>query len=318
MEKLHRSSRRFIKAYGRIMLRVECLLMLLVSLIFILFSLFDGFAIYGYIMIAFFLASFTHSLICIFVSNSELFPRESLFLDSFRRFFFKLVLILTTPAFMLLYVIVTYFPLGFWSENLLFDALVRYAAGSLLFLLVFYFYPIGLISKRTRLRLSLRSALIGLKLISGIKKDDKRRDLIEKYVKWAKKGFESFRIIYKKGPVQIEISDIDEYYQSLCCTALIGRVEEIILISGQLRRALRSVHRLKSKERDDIRQFLISLKNVKNLKEVDEYDLSELREITRMLSRSDRARKLISSPFAVMLVGIIPITLQVLSMLKLV
>jgi hypothetical protein len=57
---------------------------------------------------------------------------------------------------------------------------------------------------------------------------------------------------------------------------------------------------------------------MKNLEEKDQYTVSELKDMTRMLSRSDRVKKVLSSPYALMLVTIIPTALQILSMLKLV
>jgi hypothetical protein len=63
---------------------------------------------------------------------------------------------------------------------------------------------------------------------------------------------------------------------------------------------------------------LTSLRNMKNLEEKDQYTVSELKDMTRMLSRSDRVKKVLSSPYALMLVTIIPTALQILSMLKLV
>jgi hypothetical protein len=173
---------------------------------------------------------------------------------------------MSIPAVMLLFFIVSYLPTGFWRQNFLFDTLLRYAMASFGLWLSFYFYPMGLMNRRKRFRLSIRSALVGLKLISMEENDDNRHRLIDKHIKWVRNGFQSYcHILYKKGSVQIEIANIDEYYQSLCCTALIGQRKEIKLMLEQLRRALTSVRNHPSEGCDDVRQLLTSLKNVKNL-----------------------------------------------------
>jgi hypothetical protein len=97
-----------------------------------------------------------------------------------------------------------------------------------------------------------------------------------------------------------------------------GHKEEVGLISEQVRHVLDSVGSKRSKRRDDTRKLLTHLKNIKNLERRDEYRLSELNGMTRMMSRSDRARNLLSSPLVVLLMGAVPIILQVLSMFKLV
>lgn len=166
--------------------------------------------------------------------------------------------------------------------------------------------------------MSLRSALVGLKLISLGKDDEKRCVLVRKYLRWVKDGFQSLnRYLYKNSPMHIEIVDIHEYYHSLYCVALMGQEEEIALTLEQARHALDCVPR-KLKCYNDIRQLLTRLNNIKNLERTGEYRLSELNNMTRMLSRSDRARNMLSSPVTLLLVSVVPILLQILSMLKLV
>jgi hypothetical protein len=110
------SKRVFLRAYGKHMFVIESLLVISCFLFFTLLVLFGNFSLYPSAVIVFLFPTVLHFAVCIRVCRAEILPRESLILESVRHLFYKVLLMLSVPAILLLFGIVIYLPREYWQS----------------------------------------------------------------------------------------------------------------------------------------------------------------------------------------------------------
>jgi len=303
--------RNFYRVYGKYMKAIEIILICTAALVFLvqIFFLEFGALTTGPSLVAFMIAVLVHGLICIRMAKLELFPYKTLRLNSLNSYFYRALLFSSLIGFALVYLLAL-FPKS-WSSNLFAEPIAYYVITAVKMLAAFFPFSMSWLTNLEKSRLSFRTVLVGLKLISKEDKKVGKTRLVGKYIKWFKEGLYSYnRYIYKRRPEHIEIVGLDDYYRSVCCTALIGKQAERDIIAEQIRLALDSMggrHR-----KADLRRFLIGLKNIKGIERKIEYPTSELNEMIRILSFSRRMKERLKSPYFTTLMGSITVLLAVL------
>jgi len=309
--KLGLKMRNFYRIYGKYMNTIEIVLIFAAASVFLaqIFFLEFGALTAGPSLVAFMIAAVVHAVICIRIAKLELFPYKTVRLDSLNSYFYWALLFSSLVGFALVFLLAL-IP-EFWGSNLLAESVAYYAITAVKVFIAFFPFSMSWLNNRSKSRLSFRTVLVGLKLISKEDKKVRKKRLIEKYIKWFREGLYSCnRYVFEGMSAHVEIVGIDDYYRSVCCIAVIGEQAERDIIAEQIRLALDSMggrHR-----KADLRRFLIGLKNMKNIERNTEYPLSELNEMIRILSFSERVKERLKSPYFTALIGSIPILLAVL------
>lgn len=303
--------RNFYRIYGKYMKTIEIVLICAAALVFLvqIFFLEFGALTTAPSLVAFMIAVGVHGMICVRMAKLELFPYKILRLNSLNSYFYRALLFSSLIGFALVY-LSALFPKS-WSSNLFAEPIAYYVITAVKMVIAFFPFSMSWLSNHRKSRLSFRTVLVGLKLISKEDKKAGKTRWVGKYIKWFREGLYSYnRYVYKRKPEQIEIVGIDDYYRSVCCIALIGKQAERDIIAEQIRLALDSMGGRYRKA--DLRQFLIGLKNMKNIERKMEYPLSELNEMIRILSFSERMKERLKSPYFTALIGSITILLAAL------
>ena len=296
--------RSFYRFYGKYMELIEFAIIGAAVLIFVLqeYSLEFAALTTGPSIFAFLLLTFVHSLILLKVATTEFYPYKSLRINFFNQLLYKVILFFFFMMLTLLLLLGYFLPLEVLLENSLIIALqhVFWINGKIMLIL----YPImfGLTDVKI-CRLSLRTVLIGLKLID-MKEKDKTR-LVSKYLRLFLVGLKSYNShLYKRKPKHISIVEINKCYSIVHCVGLFGSSKERIIIAKQIRRALDSI---KGPFRpDNFRQLLIALKNIRNLEDRKNYSTLELSHMIKITSFSERAKEFLVSSWFLMIVSLIP------------
>jgi hypothetical protein len=264
-------------------------------------------------IIAFFLCASFHTFVFSEVASAEFYPYKTLRASFLNQLLFKILLCFSLLSFVTLLLLDSLLPAEL-RENLLIVTLGHLTLicvkALFVFLPLIFFTPTDL----TICRLSLRTALIGLRLIDAKNKKVDRARLVSKYLKYFFVGLNSYnRYLYKQKPKHMGIVGTNDCYRIVYCVGLIGNPTERAKIARQIRRALDSIEG--KFRRRDFRQFLIALKNIKNIEDKDDYSISELSEMIRITSFSERAKERLESPLflgIVSLITVIPIIIDLI------
>ena len=306
--------KRFYEAYGKHILLIEIALILTITFTFVIQVFFPP-PILPFTIVAWFVALFIivlfHLRIFFRIANMELCPYEILRLQRLR-FYFSVASILSYFLLFILSYLVSTSLIEIPSEiSDVVLAILAIVAISL-FPIVFIEVPLNLasIADHKKARLSFKTVLDAMELIRKENKANEKMKLIRKYVKWFRVGLQSYNsYLFESQPARLEIVDIDQYHRSVCSVALMGKQTEIENTIKQIRFALNCMER---KREDDLRHFLIVLKNVKSGKRKKEYPLSELNEMIRILPFSERVKERLKSPYVALFFGVVAIVLQAL------
>jgi hypothetical protein len=261
--------------------------------------------------IAFFLCVAVHSFIFLEVADLEFYPYKTLRLNSLNKLLYKVLLCFSLLTFAVLSLLGHFLPIEFFYENLFIMILQHVAVITVKML--FALYPFQLISLADLrvCRLSLRTVLVGLRLIDREDKKVDRASLVSKYLKWFIVGLNSYnRYLYKRRPKHMGIVGINDHYRNVHCVGLIGNLAERAIIARQVRCTLDSIKG--NFRRGDLRQLLIALKNIENIEDEDSYPISELSRMVRLLSFSEKAKERLGSPWFIAIVSGITIILGIL------
>jgi len=309
--------KRFYEAYGKHVLSIEIVLILAINLIIITLYLFST-SVFGAVAWWITLIGIPVIHIRIFsrIANTELFPYETLRLERFRSNFFR------AAIFLVFLWLASLFPLNLFSADIpdevysFFSKILGYVLlVAFPTLMIAFILRIGSTTAHTQARLSFKTALRGMELLRKETNTNKKNKLIGKHVKWFKDGLRSYNsYLYESNPTSIEIHEIDHLYRSVCGVALMGKRAERDNIIRQMKSALNCIGEREGE--DDLRLFLITLKNINSGKTEKEYTLSELSEMTRILPFSEKLKGWLKSPYvtslATVIMGIIAIVLQML------
>jgi hypothetical protein len=325
------SSEGFSRTYGRHILMIESLLVIIVTLTFVI-QIFLPAYIIGVSLVAwligFFMAIFIHQSMFRRIAEKEICPYEILRQMRFRSYLFKAVILGFLIFFLLLYV---------WASSLAGKILTDFRSGSFLigflqimlvievigifFIVTFpvafsaYFLYLVPIHNNKKARLMFRTALVGLALIRNERKKTKRTKLVGKYVTWFRDGLRLYnKYLYETNPTRLEIANTDSYYRNVCCVASMGNPSEQTIVLDQLRLALSSIAGKYVK--DDSRRFLVALKNICNVRRELDYPSDELYKMIRPKPFSDRIKDWLKSPYFEAIVGLIPVIAAVFSIMS--
>jgi len=326
------SSEGFSRTYGRHILIIESLLVIIATLTFVIQIFLPAYIIgvtFVAWLIGFFMAIYIHQSMFRRIAEKEIYPYETLRQMRFRSYLFKAVILGVLIFFLLLYV---------WASSLAGEILTDFRSGSFLIgflqimlvieVIVIFFtvtFPIAFsayflylvpIDNNKKARLMFRTTLVGLALIHNEKKKARRTKLVAKYVTWFRDGLRSYnKYLYETSPARLEIAHIDRYYRNVCCVASMGNPSEQTIVLNQLRLALSSVAGKYVK--DDSRHFLIGLKNICNLRQEVDYPSDELYKMIRPKPFSERIKDWLKSPYFEAIIGLIPVIAAVLSIMSL-
>lgn len=314
--------KRFYEAYGKHILLIEIALILTLTFAVDIQTFFPTPIIpftAGVWWIALFVSALIHLRFYFKIAKMELCPYKILRLGCFRYRF----LITAFISFFLSFTLVL--PVSIFSTEIpseIYDILMQISNIALLvafpmFMIGFTLW-VGSITDHKKARLSFKTVLNAMELLRKKTNTNEKTKLIEKYVKWFRVGLRSYNsYLHESKPTSLEIVNIKEYHRSLCNVALMGKQAEIDNTIEQVKSALNSMGR-REKE-DDLRNFLIALKNMKSMKMEKDYPLSELNEMTRILPFSERVKEWLRSPYitslVVIILSIIAIVVQVLPIL---
>lgn len=261
----------------------------------------------------FILAFFAHVIIYTRIARLELYPYETLRLERFNSRFYRALLLSSLVAFAWLFLIGRLYHASSLSGALAVgvEIIAIWAVASIAML--FGSFPISMSSLmgHNKARLSFRASLVGLKLVCKEQTKEKRSKLVKNYIKWFKEGLRSYNsFLYKFKPVHIEVVNIDSYYRSICCASLIGNQTERDIVMEEIRRALDSMGGRFREE--DFRQLLVALRNIRNVQRNNESQLSELNDLMRVLSFSERVKRMLKSPYFEAIIAALEIIIAVL------
>lgn len=293
------------------MKHVEFAIISFVILVFVLqeYSLEFGALTTGPSLVTFLLFTSVHSLILSKVADAEFYPYETVQIDFFNQLLYKIMLCFFFIVLAIIFLLDYFFPTEVLLENSSLIVAVKYMF-SVNVKMVFTLYPLlfGLTYIR-KCRLSLRTVLVGLKLID-IKKEDRTR-LVSKYLKWFTIGLNSYNgYLYKQRPKHIGIVGINDCYRVVHCVGLFGNPKERTIIARQIRCVLDSVGG--TFRQGDFRQLLIALKNIKDIEDKNDYPTPELSNMIRITSFSKRTKEWLGSQWFLGVVSLIPIIVTII------
>lgn len=255
-----------------------------------------------------------HAIIFFKIAKIESYPYEILWLDKFRSTLSRATISIFFIWITCQYIIFTFFPAIYQSLDFI-NKLMGFVLFTVVALLpMIFFLSIASITDLKKARLSIKTVLHGLQLINKEEDKLKKAEIFGKHISWFRSGLKSFNSFVFHGKyAHIEIMSIDEYANNVGCAALIGNQTEKDTITEQVQSAFNSIP-----EKDkpgDLRNFLIALKNIKTGKNQKDYEAHELSEMVRVVSRYDKAREHLTSPYLVAFLSIIAILLQIIPIL---
>jgi hypothetical protein len=325
------NSERFLRRYGRNILIIEALLVMIATLTFVIQFFLPAHLVgvsFPAWLVAFSLAVLFHQYMFSKIGNREICPYEILRQVRIRSFFFWAVVSGVLTFLILLYIwgsilagkILSDLSSGFFVQVFLQIALVMYVVG-VFFMVVLplglsaYFLSLVSLQNNRRARLTFRTVLVGLALIRKEKRSAERNKLVKKYVKWFQNGLRSYnKYLYEINPARLQIMGTVVYYRNLCSVASIGNPDEETIVLEQLRSALGSI---KGKfVEDNPRRFLVALNNIRNIKQKTDYPSVELYKMIRPKSYTEKIKDYLSHPVSKALLGLVPIIAAVISMLS--
>lgn len=304
--------KRFYKAYGKHVLLIEIALILTLTFTFAILCLtFSSYLLVPWLIVVF-VSILIHLRIFYRIANLELCPYEILRLGRFRFYFFIMIVFSFFLSLTLLYSLSSFLTKTFFVVVVI--LLNYFLLVNFPMLFIALMLKMASITNHKKARLSFKIVIDAMELLRKEKKTDEKMKLIDKYVKWFGVGLRSYNsYLYENNPACLEIVDIEQYHRSVCNVALMGKRTEIDNTIEQIKSVLNCVS--KREREDDLRHFLIALKNVKSGKRKKEYPLFELNEMTRISPFSERIKEKLKSPYATLLIGIVAIVLQVLRLI---
>lgn len=267
----------------------------------------------GPVLLASMIVLFAHVLVFGRIASLELYPCPTLRLEHINLSLYRALILFSLATFASVVLAdILFSRLGLGDQlALIVQILVICFLSTVLMLLVLFPLSISTLASRNKARLSFRAVLVGLKLLSEEQIEERRSKLVRSHIKWLRDGLRSYnRFLYKFKPVHIEITNIDDYYRSVCCASLIGNQAERDIVVQEIRRLLDSVGG--SFREEDFRQLLIGLRNIKNMQRNNELELSELDDLVRVLTFSDRLKERVKSPYFEAVVAAVEIAVAVL------
>lgn len=306
--------KRFYEVYGKHVLLIEIAL-ILISLFTFVVMVFPVPAIvaFGAWLIVTFVISPIHLRIYSRIVRMELYPYEILRLERVRSRFNK-----TLVYFFFLLLILSFLTSLFSTEIPpetydIFGEIVGYVFFVIFpMLMVTFVITFGSINHHRKARLSFKTVLHAMEALREEKRKDEKMKLIKKYVKWFRDGLHAYNSYLYENIACLEIVDIEQYHRNIHNAALMGNESEIDETIEQIESTLNS---LGKEGEDDLRHFLIALKNIKNGKAEKEYPLYELNEMTTIMSFSERVKETLKSPYVPLLYIIVTIILGLLRLI---
>lgn len=192
-------------------------------------------------------------------------------------------------------------------------ALIEWFFWLIVMMFIFSMIPFG-VRPHKMARLSLLSAITGLRKVRARSLELSRLGIVDRHVKWLRKGFQRCNDFLLQEPYRIGVKNIDQYYERVFSTTLVGRENEIKEMSNYLDNMLTSLGR---KEIEfDLSNFLKSLKYVSN-KKVRELKLSQ--DLGEMIfiraSVGERVKAKIKSPYTTSIVAIISMLITLIALI---
>lgn len=165
-----------------------------------------------------------------------------------------------------------------------------------------------------------KKARLAFKLVKNTMKElvDKgekeRQRMTAKYVKWFKNGLNFFNgYLFKLH--RFEIAQIDNYHNEAYKVALIGKSSEIKKMAEYVNDAFNAIG-AKEKE-DDLRAFLVAMQHIRGKKGKKALSTSELSKMVKTLSRKDKMKSIITSPYFLPLMAtILSLTVMILNIIE--
>ena len=312
--------KKFYEAYSKHILLIEITLISTLTFTYACTRAPVSILAFGVLFIATPVSIYIHLRIFNRIVKRELYPYEILRLARFR--FYSLIMVwFSLLLSMILFVLLDLFKTENLREILVIvqTLLVDYIfiVNFPMFFITFLLF-MGSITEHKKATFSFKIVIDAMELLRKEKKTYEEMKLIDKYVKCFREGLRSYNsYLYESNPACLGIVDVDQYHRSVCSVALMGKGAEIDNTIEQIKSALNCMG--EREREDDLRHFLIALKNVKSGKAEKEYPFSELNEMIRAFPFSERLKERLKSPYVTSLVtviiGMIAIVLQLLRLI---